>query len=91
MPHRPNCRSGTSVTAWGWIVLFGGIIDLLAGLYVMPGSDVGQDRGSHARVSVSRGKFSFIPFYPLWALTIITLGVFVIWALAPHGRALAEV
>ena len=26
-------------------------------------------------------NFFFIPFYPFWALTVITLDIFVIWAL----------
>jgi hypothetical protein len=29
--------------------------------------------------------------YPIWSLLIITLDVLVIWALAAHGCALAEV
>ena len=53
------------------------------------GSAVGQDRGNHARVAVSPGDF-FIPFYPFWALTAITVDILVTWALAAHGKALAE-
>jgi hypothetical protein len=30
----------------------------------------------------------FIPHHPLWALLVIALDVFVIWALAAHGREL---
>jgi len=30
-------------------------------------------------------NFLFIP-YPIWALLIITLDIFVIWAVAAHGR-----
>jgi hypothetical protein len=35
-------------------------------------------------------NFAFIPYYPFWALTIITLDIFVIWALAAHGGELRE-
>jgi hypothetical protein len=31
-------------------------------------------------------SFAFIPYYPIWSLLIIALDVFVIWALAAHGR-----
>ena len=31
-------------------------------------------------------NFAFIPYYPIWALVVIALDVFVIWALAAHGR-----
>jgi hypothetical protein len=31
-------------------------------------------------------NFLFIPYYPFWALLIIAVNVFVIWAIAAHGR-----
>jgi hypothetical protein len=31
----------------------------------------------------------WLPYYPLWAILIIALDVFVIWALAVHGRDIA--
>ena len=31
-------------------------------------------------------NFLFIPDYPFWALLLITLDIFVIWAVAAHGR-----
>jgi hypothetical protein len=35
-------------------------------------------------------NFLSLPYYPLWAMLIIALDVFVIWALAVHGRELGE-
>ena len=35
-------------------------------------------------------NFAFIPVYPIWALVVITVDALVIWALAAHGRVLAE-
>ena len=35
-------------------------------------------------------NFLYIPYYPFWAILIIVLDVVVIWALAAHGRVLAE-
>ena len=35
-------------------------------------------------------NFLFIPYYPFWALLIITLDVFVIWAIAAHGGDLRD-
>jgi hypothetical protein len=31
-------------------------------------------------------NFAFIPFYPVWSITIIAICVAVIWALTAHGR-----
>jgi hypothetical protein len=35
-------------------------------------------------------NFLFIPYYPFWSLLIITLDIFVIWALTAHGREYRE-
>jgi hypothetical protein len=35
-------------------------------------------------------NFLFIPYYPFWAIIVLTLDVFVIWALAAHGGELWE-
>jgi hypothetical protein len=35
-------------------------------------------------------NFLFIPYYPFWALLIITLDIFVIWAVAAHGGDLRD-
>jgi hypothetical protein len=35
-------------------------------------------------------NFLFIPYYPFWSLLIITLDIFVIWALAAHGREFSD-
>jgi hypothetical protein len=35
-------------------------------------------------------NFLFVPYYPFWALLLITLDIFVIWAVAAHGGDLRE-
>jgi hypothetical protein len=34
-------------------------------------------------------NFLFIPYYPFWSILIIAVDVFVIWAIAAHGREVA--
>jgi len=34
-------------------------------------------------------NFLFIPAYPVWALTVIAIDIFVIYAITAHGRELA--
>jgi hypothetical protein len=87
----PNYPFGTNVTTWGWVQFIGGIIVLLAGFYVMRGAVWARVVGITLAVLSAWANFFFIPFYPFWALTVITLDIFVIWALAAHGRALTEV
>ena len=35
-------------------------------------------------------NFLFVPYYPFWALLLITLDIFVIWAVAAHGGELRD-
>jgi hypothetical protein len=35
-------------------------------------------------------NFLFVPYYPFWSLLIVTLNVFVIWAVAAHGGELRK-
>jgi len=87
----PDYPFGTNVTAWGWIVLIGGIIVMVAGIYLLRGALWARIVGITLASLSALANFFFIPFYPFWALTVITLDIFVIWALAAHGKALADV
>ena len=35
-------------------------------------------------------NFLFIPYYPFWSIIAIAIEVFVIWAVAAHGRELRD-
>jgi hypothetical protein len=50
---------------------------------------VGPGRRDHAGIPERHRQLRFIPYYPVWSLLIIALNVFVIWALAAHGREMA--
>ena len=85
-----NYPYGGNVKTWGWIVLIAGIIVLLAGFYVMTGALWARIIGITLASLSALANFFFIPFYPFWSLMVITLDIFVIWALAVHGKALVE-
>jgi hypothetical protein len=77
-------------TTWGWIHLLVGVIVGLAGLGLLAGQTWARVVGITLAVLSAIANFLFIPYYPFWSMLIIALDVFVIWALAVHGRALAE-
>ena len=85
-----NYPYGSTVTAWGWILLITGAIVVLAGIYVMTGALWARIVGITLASLQALAHFFFIPFYPFWAIIVVTLDIFVIWALAAHGKALAE-
>jgi hypothetical protein len=78
------------VTTWGWIHLILGAVVALAGWAVLAGRTWGRVIGITLAVLSAIANFLFIPYYPFWALTIIALDVFVVWALAAHGHAVAD-
>jgi hypothetical protein len=76
-------------TTWGWVHLIVGLIVAFAGFAVMAGRTWGRVVGITLAVVSAVANFAFIPYYPFWAMTIIALDIFVIWALAAHGRDVA--
>ncbi|QBR91529.1 DUF7144 family membrane protein [Nocardioides euryhalodurans] len=73
-------------TAWGWVHLIVGLIVLFAGAAVLSGQTWGRVVGITLAVVSAIVNFAFIPYYPWWSMLIIALDIFVIWALAAHGR-----
>jgi cell division protein FtsW (lipid II flippase) len=77
-------------TTWGWIHLIVGLIIVFAGWGLLSGRTWARTVAIILAVISAIANFVFIPYYPFWALLIITLDVFVIWAIAAHGGDLRE-
>jgi hypothetical protein len=77
------------VTTWGWIHLLVGIALILAGCAVLTGQLWGRVIGIGIAALSMIANFAFVPYYPFWALAIIALDVFVIWALCSYDREAA--
>ena len=86
----PNYVFEFDATAWGWIHLLIGIGVGLAGFGVLRGNLAARIVGIGVAALSVVSNFLFIPYYPFWSLTIIALGVFVIWSLAAHGSDLRD-
>jgi hypothetical protein len=77
-------------TAWGWIHLIAGVIVLLAGFGLFSGAVWARTVGVTVATISAIANFIWLPYYPLWSLTIIAIDVFVIWALTVHGRDVVD-
>jgi hypothetical protein len=77
-------------TTWGWIHLLVGLIVAFAGWGLLSGRTWARVVGITVALVSATANFLFIPYYPFWALTIITLDIFVIWAIAAHGGELRD-
>jgi hypothetical protein len=77
-------------TSWGWIHLVLGLIVAFAGWGLLSGQTWARLVGITLAALSATANFLFIPYYPFWAILIIAVDIFVIWALAAHGREFRE-
>ena len=78
------------VTGWGWIHLLLGVVVAFAGWGLLSGQTWARMVGIILAALSATANFLFIPYYPFWSILIITVNIFVIWALAAHGRQFKE-
>ena len=77
-------------TTWGWIHLLVGLIVAFAGWGLLSGRTWARAVAITVALLSATANFLFIPYYPFWSLLIITLDIFVIWAVAAHGGELRD-
>jgi hypothetical protein len=75
-------------TSWGWIHLIVGLIVAFAGWGLLSGRTWARVVAITLAVLSATANFLFLPYYPFWALTVIALDIFIIWALTAHGHDL---
>jgi hypothetical protein len=85
----PNYTFRLDVTAWGWIHLIIGVILVASGAGIFKGHVAGRTIGVIAAGVSIVGNFMWLPYYPVWSVVAIAMGIAVIWALTAHGRDIA--
>ena len=78
------------LTTWGWVHLVLGVIVGLAGAALLRGAVWARTVAVILAGLSILANFLWIPYYPVWSLTVIAFDVFVIWALVVHGRDVAQ-
>ena len=86
-----NLVVNVNYTAWGWTHLALGALALAAAFGVLAGQLWGRIVGIAMALVSSIVNLAFIGAYPLWSITVITLDVIVIYALAMHGKEMKSV
>lgn len=74
------------ITLWGWFHLIMGAIALAVGVAIVASQPWAFFLGIFLAVLSMVTQFLFVPYYPLWALTIIAIDFAVIWALCVRLR-----
>ena len=78
------------ISTWGWVHLLIGLVMALAGFFLFRGAMWARVVGIVVAVMAAIANFAWLPWYPLWSVIIITVSVFVIWALSVHGRDITK-
>jgi hypothetical protein len=76
---------GHSLSTYGWIYLFEGIILIAAAAGVVSGSQLGRWVGIIASGLACISAIFLMPYFPVWSVTYIILTGLVIYALAAYG------
>lgn len=77
------------VTTWGWIHIIGGIVLIASGAGIFSGNVLARTVGVIVAGLGVIWNFAWLPYYPIWSIIAIAIGVAVIWALTAHGRDIA--
>ncbi|MFJ8622684.1 hypothetical protein ACIRD3_07535 [Kitasatospora sp. NPDC093550] len=70
-----------NTTGWGWIHLILGIVIVLAGAALFSGATWARAVGIVVAALGMIANFLWLPYYPFWAIVLIAVDAFVIWAL----------
>ena len=81
----PDGTLGDNIRNYAWLWLIVGIILILCALGVMVRSQISRWIGIFAGAVAAISAIWWMPYYPVWSLAYIGVGVFVIYALAAYG------
>lgn len=84
-----NYTFDLDVSAWGWVHLILGLLLLATGLGLFAGQAWASVTAIMLATLSAVVNFFFIPYYPVWAIVVIALDVWVIWALTRPGAVRA--
>ena len=77
------------IVSWGWVLFGLGIVTFAVGASHLLGLPLSRPLGITLAVLTIVAGFMIIPFYPLWAIIIVALGIAAVWGLA-HGAERRE-
>ena len=82
---------GDSVKTYGWIWLLVGIVLILCAFALSQQSQMARWIGIVAGAVCAITSIWWMPYYPIWSLTYVAIGIGVVYALAAYGSRDREV
>ena len=83
--HFEDAIFGHSLKTYGWVYLIVAIVLILCSIGVIARSQISRWIGIFAGAVLSISAIWWIPFYPVWSLVYIFVGIVVIYALGVYG------
>ncbi len=77
----------SDLNTWGWIVLILGILQGIAALALLTGSEIARWFGISVAAVNSIGQLMFIPAFPFWGISMFAVDMLIIYGLAVYGGA----
>ena len=81
-----NAIFGHSLKTYGWVYLVVGIVLIVCAGGVLARSQISRWIGMFAGAVMAISAIWWMPYYPIWSLTYIGVGVLVIYSLAVYGE-----
>jgi hypothetical protein len=83
----PNYAFSLSATSWGVVHIILGALLFIAGVALFADQTWARVVGVALAAFMMIANFVYLPYYPVWAIVVIALNAFVIWALLTPRRA----
>jgi len=80
-----NAVFGTSLKTYGWVYLIVAAILIVCGFGVVVRSQFSRWIGIIAGAVLAISAIWWMPFYPVWSLTYVLVGILVIYGLGAYG------
>ena len=80
----PRYLFAFDLTAWGWIQLITAVAAVAAGYGALRGLTWARMTGILVAGISMVAEFAYIPYFPAWAVLVITLDAVIIWGLATY-------
>jgi hypothetical protein len=77
----------SDLNTWGWIVLILGIVQGVAALMLLTGSEFARWFGIASAGLNAIGQLMFVPAYPWWGVAMFAVDILIIYGLAVYGGA----
>ena len=81
---------GSNLTTYGWVWLGVGILLIVASFLLLTRSQFARIVGLTAAAIMALSAMTWMPYYPIWALTYVFLAMLAIYGLATYGGRLSS-